>query len=84
MGIFRHLVIGLGVAFAALGVVSPQTAWADVISDWYEVADTAVLRATRTGPARTPVTVHARSQVALAMFEAANTIERRYEAYFEP
>jgi len=84
MGFFRHLVIGFGVAVAAFGAVSPQAARADVISDWYEVADTAVLRATRSGPARTPTTVHARSQVALAMFEAANAIERRYEAYFEP
>jgi hypothetical protein len=84
MGFFRHLVIGCGVVFAAFGLVGPQTARADVISDWYEVADTAVLRATRTGPVRTPVTVHARSQVALAMFEAANAIERRYESYFEP
>lgn len=59
------------------------SAQADVISDWYEAADSAVLKATRTGPARTERTVRARSQVALAMFEAVNATEPRYESFFQ-
>jgi hypothetical protein len=84
MRLLQCLVFGGGIALTSLGLFNPGTAQANVISDWYEVADTAVLRSTRTGPSRTPVTVHARSQVALAMFEAANAIEPRFESYFEP
>ncbi len=68
-------------ALTAAAFIAAAPAQADVISDWYETADAAVVRATRSGPVRTPGTVHARSQVALAMFEATNAIERRFESY---
>jgi hypothetical protein len=64
-----------------VALIAAAPARADVISDWYETADAAVARATRLGPARTLGTVHARSQVALAMFEATNAIEQRFESY---
>jgi hypothetical protein len=79
----RGLAIVSGLVLLGSSLFGPGPARADVISDWYEVAETAVLRATRTGPARTPTTVRARSQVALAMFEATNSIQPTYEVYLE-
>lgn len=70
----------------AIGLVFAATLWAspvraDVVSDWFEAADVVVARAVRAGPQRSPAFVHVRSQTALAMFEAANAIDRRYESY---
>ena len=52
-------------ALAAVGLVSP--ARADPVADWYEGSSA--------------LGGQARSQLALAMFEAANAVDRRYESY---
>jgi hypothetical protein len=69
----------LAAATAALGAVPAQ---ADTICEWMEFANTIETAAAPppTAP-RTPDHEHAVSQTALAMFEAVNAIDRRYESY---
>jgi hypothetical protein len=57
------------------GLMATVPARADVISDWIEAAGT-LFDEKRTGMGR-----HVPAQVALAMFEAVNAIDRRYESY---
>ena len=69
----------LAAAAAALGAVP---AHADTICEWMEFANTIETAAAPppTAP-RTPDHEHAVTQAALAMFEAVNAIDRRYESY---
>ena len=67
---------------AAAGLVIPGApAAADTVSEWMDFADTVQTTAALPSPPRTPDHVHAMTQVALAMFEALNAIDRRYESY---
>jgi hypothetical protein len=74
--------------FAALLAVSAtfsQPASADTICEWMGYAE----QVTKAGPAapaglpRSPEHEHALTQVALAMFEATNAIDHRYESYLK-
>lgn len=72
--------------FALLGLATPPRAQAvpgDFVSDWMDLTN-AVWEADgeAAGPqGRTARTSRADAQVALAMFEALNAVERRYESY---
>lgn len=71
----------LGVA-AALAVSAPQSASADTVCEWMEFAGRIIEKdVTPPGALRTPDHAQAKTQVALAMFEALNAIDRRYESY---
>jgi hypothetical protein len=68
-----------GAAIAALMVSQPASA--DTVTDWWEVASRYYF-ATQTSPAPTPPeTQRASSRTALAMFEAVNAIDRRFESF---
>jgi hypothetical protein len=73
--------IALTAVFAA---TAPQIASADTVCEWMEFAGRiADKEATPAGGLRTPGHIQARTQVALAMFEALNAIDRRYESYLK-
>ena len=64
-------------AVAVAAVMAVSATRADVITDWNEIAlDT--IRATRTNP---PRATRALAMMHVAMFDAVNSIERRYEPY---
>jgi len=62
----------MGVAIAAA-----QPAKADIVIDWADFAN----RVSNKVDERSPTTVAASPQMALAMFEAANAIDHRYQSY---
>src|SRR5687767_15916045 len=64
---------------AAAALLAAQPASADTVSDWWEFA-TKISNATQ-GTARPPDQERAVTRVALAMFEALNAIDRRYESH---
>ncbi|HEY0035203.1 MAG TPA: vanadium-dependent haloperoxidase [Longimicrobium sp.] len=68
----------LGMA-AAAALVFAQPAAADTVCDWWEFA-TRITNA-QSAAGRTPETERTMSRVSLAMFEALNAIDRRYESY---
>ena len=68
----------LGAALAAFGATPAS---ADVVCEWMGFADGVITAATPAGTARVPERDRASTQVALAMFEALNAIDRRYESY---
>ena len=73
--------IALGMA-AALAVSVPQSASADTVCEWMDFAGRIIEKdGTPPGGLRTPDHAQAKTQVALAMFEALNAIDRRYESY---
>lgn len=73
--------IGLAAAFA---VAAPQTASADTVCEWMEFAGRIIEKdVTPPGALRTPDHAQSRTQVAIAMFEALNAIDRRYESYLK-
>ncbi|HEX2094356.1 MAG TPA: vanadium-dependent haloperoxidase [Longimicrobiaceae bacterium] len=67
-------------AFATLVFAKPAAA--DTVSDWWEFANR-ISSASQSAPgsARTPDGERALTRVTLAMFEALNAINRRYESY---
>ena len=68
-----------GVAIAALTI--PYPAAADTVTDWWELANRYNF-ATQTSPVPTPPeTQRASARTALAMFEAVNAIDRRFQSY---
>jgi hypothetical protein len=72
--------IHLGLAAATL--LFAQPAWADTVTDWWDFSNR--IAATAQGPSGLPGTPdqqRAVSRAALAMFEAVNAIDRRYESY---
>ncbi len=77
----KHVLIGLT---AALAMCVPQTATADTVCEWMDFAQHIIDKSpTPTGTPRTPDDDQAQTQVALAMFEALNAIDHRYESYLE-
>lgn len=60
-------------------VAAPASA--DTVCEWMEFGEAVQTAAGIAFPARTPDHVRAQTQVALAMFEALNGIDRRYESY---
>ena len=69
----------LGVA--AVAAITPAPASADTVTDWWEIANRFYLAGQGAGGMRTPDAERASTRVALAMFEAVNAIDRRYESY---
>jgi hypothetical protein len=68
---------------AAAALMAAQPAAADTVTDWWELANR-YSNAVQTGAATsTPDTVRAQTRTALAMFEAVNAIDRRYESYLK-
>ena len=68
-------------AAAALGLPSPAAA--DTVTDWWEVANRFYLAGQSAPGPRLPDAERASSRTALAMFEAVNAIDRRYESYLD-
>lgn len=70
---------------ALVCAVSSHAARADVVVQWMTVAEKAGETASKAGDPdwRTPKNTRAGSQTALAMFEAVNAVERRYEPYLQ-
>lgn len=66
---------------AAAALLWPQPASADVATDWWEIANRYYLEGQSAGGQRTPDAERASSRAALAMFEAVNAIDRRYQSY---
>ena len=77
----RKSLILAATAFAALGATP---AFADTVCEWMEFGQ-GIATAAAPPPAapRTPDHDRANTQVALAMFEALNAIDRRYESYLK-
>jgi len=70
----RNVIMGITVAAA---LVFAQPATADTVSDWWEFAN----KLAPPGGSGTPDQMRSTSRVSLAMFEALNAIDRRYESY---
>ena len=72
----------LGAAAAAL-MFGAQPAAADVVCDWMDLA-TRLGNASQASPTpQTPDQVRATTRTALAVFEAVNAIDRRYQSYLQ-
>jgi hypothetical protein len=67
----------LGAVLASAALTSAFPARADIVIDWADFAN----RINNKVEQRTPVSVAANPQVALAMFEAANAVDHRYQSY---
>lgn len=71
-------------AGAALSILAASPAGADTVCEWMAFAgQIGTASAPAPGAPRTPDHDRARTQVALAMFEALNAIDRRYESYLK-
>jgi hypothetical protein len=69
-------------AVAALWVVGASPALADTVCEWVDFSDKIITAAAPpAGTPRTPDHDRAGTHVSLAMFEALNAIDRRYESY---
>jgi hypothetical protein len=73
-GTYLKLTIAAAVAFA-------QPAAADTVCDWWEFATRMANPMTASATPRTPDQERAVTRASLAMFEALNAIDRRYESY---
>ena len=71
--------ITLAAAAAALATAAPATA--DTVTDWWEVGNRYYLAGQASSGPRLPDAERGLSRTALAMFEAVNAIDRRYESY---
>ncbi|HEX6741238.1 MAG TPA: hypothetical protein VF079_05520, partial [Sphingomicrobium sp.] len=74
----KWILLAAGAACIAAGRAS-----ADTVCEWMEFADTiqTAAQGPAAGPVRGPEHDRAQTQTALAMFEALNAIDRRYESY---
>ncbi|MEA3065988.1 MAG: hypothetical protein QOJ27_2445 [Sphingomonadales bacterium] len=73
---------GLYLGFAATAaLVAAQPAAADTVSDWWDFGARLANAAQAGGQAGTPDQQRALSRASLALFEAVNAIDRRYESY---
>src|SRR5688572_19415957 len=72
----------LTTAAAAAALLAAQPASADTVADWWDFAAriSTPYQPSAAGP-RTPDQDRAPTRAALAMFEALNAIDRRYESY---
>ena len=71
--------IAFAVAAAMLAASSPAAA--DTVTDWWEVGNRYYLAAQGAPGPRLPDAERGLSRTALAMFEAVNAIDRRYQSY---
>jgi hypothetical protein len=67
---------------AALVLAGSQPAAADVVTDWWDFGSR-ISGTTQGTPGRTPDQDRAVSRAAIAMFEAVNAIDPRYESYLK-
>lgn len=67
----------LAAALAGTALAWAHPAHADIVIDWADFAN----RINNKVEQRTPISVAANPQVALAMFEAANAVDHRYQSY---
>jgi hypothetical protein len=65
----------------AAAAVSASPATANTVTDWWEVANRYYLAGQGASGPRLPDAERASTRAALAMFEAVNAIDRRYESY---
>jgi hypothetical protein len=68
---------GIAIALSVVTLAVAQPARADIVIDWADFAN----RINNKLDERTPVSVAANPQMALAMFEAANAVDHRYQSY---
>ena len=70
---------------AATAALLSSPAFADTICEWMEFSETIQRAAAMPNPnaPRNPSLDRANTQVSLAMFEAVNAIDRRYESYLK-
>lgn len=71
--------VSLGIAAAAL--IAAQPASADTVTDWWETAHRYWLAGQGAPGPRSPDAERAATRATLAMFEAVNAIDRRYQSY---
>ncbi|WP_114954673.1 vanadium-dependent haloperoxidase [Sphingosinicella terrae] len=71
----------IGLLAATVALIAARPAAADSVTDWMEVANRYYLAGQAARGPRSPETERASSRVALAMFEAVNAIDRRYQSY---
>jgi hypothetical protein len=71
----------LQLAAAAALMFGAGPAAADTVCEWYDFGQTISTAAGTAGAPRTPEHDRAQTRIALAMFEALNAIDRRYESY---
>ena len=71
--------IGIALAVAGLTIASPAAA--DLVADWNELLTSVDKAAAPAEYVFTPETRQAGSKTTLAMFEAANMVDRRYASY---
>src|SRR5688500_19681206 len=67
----------------AMALMSAQAASADTVTDWWDVANRYYNAAQGAPGPLTPDTARASTRAALAMFEAVNAIDRRYQSYLD-
>lgn len=67
----------LAATLAGMALTWAHPARADIVIDWADFAN----RINNKVEQRTPISVAANPQVALAMFEAANAVDHRYQSY---
>lgn len=71
----------LRISIAAAATTAALPAAADPVTDWWELANRYYLAGQATPGPRSPDAERASTRTALAMFEAVNAIDRRYESY---
>ena len=71
----------ISMAIATVAMAYAQPAWADVVTDWWDVADRYFNAGQGAPGPRTPDMERASTRTVLAMFEAVNAIDRRYQTY---
>ena len=69
------------IAIAAVVFAHAQPASADVVTDWWDVANRYYNAAQGAPGPLSPDTARASTRAALAVFEAVNAIDRRYQSY---
>jgi hypothetical protein len=76
----RKAYLGMAAA-AAAALLAARPAAADTVTDWWDFASRIAVASQGSGAPPTPDQYRAVSRVAIAMFEAVNAIDRRYESY---
>src|SRR5688572_7610954 len=69
------------ILIAGTALLWAQPASADVVTDWWDVANRYYNAAQGAPGPLSPDTARASTRTALAMFEAVNAIDRRYQSY---
>jgi len=69
------------ISAAAAALAVPAPACADTVTDWWEIGHRYSLASQSSPGSQPPDAQRALSRTALAMFEAVNAIDRRYESY---